>query len=107
MIFFFFVGGAVGTVFGRLAGLPSLCGSALILLAVLLVFALGMVFGSIQFNVIAAVAGIVLFIATAVLFRLLNRLEVSKEIGSYIDGMIGILLLLLFYIIVLRLLQVI
>ena len=81
--------------------------SLLILLAVLLVFALGMVFGSIQFNVIAAVAGIVLFIATAVLFRLLNRLEVSKEIGSYIDGMIGILLLLLFYIIVLRLLQVI
>ena len=34
MIFFFFTGGAVGTVSGRLAGLPSLCGSACILLAV-------------------------------------------------------------------------
>ena len=34
MIFFFFTGGAVGTVFGNLAGLPSLCGSAVILLAV-------------------------------------------------------------------------
>ena len=34
MIFFFSTGGAVGTVSGRLAGLPSLCGSACILLAV-------------------------------------------------------------------------
>ena len=34
MIFFFFVGGTVGTVLGNLAGLPSLCGSAAILLAV-------------------------------------------------------------------------
>lgn len=34
MIFFFFAGGAAGTVCGGIAGLPSLCGSALILLAV-------------------------------------------------------------------------
>lgn len=36
MIFFFFAGGVAGTVFGRLLGLPSLCLSALILLAVFL-----------------------------------------------------------------------
>ena len=34
MIFFFFAGGVAGTVFARLFGLPSLCGAALILLAV-------------------------------------------------------------------------
>ena len=34
MIFFFFAGGTVGTVLGNIVGLPSLCGSAVILLAV-------------------------------------------------------------------------